>query len=255
MKNLSVLLLLVSINTFSQKKNSIDLSEIKLCELSIADLRLQDPNLEEVKVEEMDLCTDGFVKNGQFENRKGYKTKNYPGVIFQKYQTDNDLISKIHLTTDFNGYLPDGNYVDLKTLKASDVLQKYDSLNSWTSRGCSDYYAIKTNKEINFYVKIDKTKQPQYPVDQKYYSEQLVDGIDIVANCYQFLEKNKVNPLYIIDGVEVTDETIRDLKPDDVETIVVLKNKSAIDKYGEKGKNGVIEIYLKKKDKKSKKKK
>ena len=146
MKNLSVLLLLVSITTFSQNKNSIDLSEIKLCELSIADLRLQDSNLEEVKLEEMDLCTDGFVENGQFENRKGYKTNNYPGVIFQRYQTDNDLIAKMHLTTEFKGYLPDGNYVDLKTLKASDVLQKYDSLNSWTSRGCSDYYAIKTNK-------------------------------------------------------------------------------------------------------------
>ena len=255
MRNLSLLLLLVSITTFSQDKNSIDLSQIKLCELSIADLRLQDSNLEEVKLEEMDFCADGFVEDKRFENRKGYKTKNYPGVIFQKYQTENDLISKIHLTTDFKGYLPDGNYVDLKTLKASNVLQKYDSLNSWTSRGCSDYYGIKTNKKINFYIKINKSKQPQYPVDQKYYSEQLVEGIDIVANCYQFLEKNKVNPLFIVDGVEVTSEILRDVKADDVETVVVLKNKSAIEKYGEKGKDGVIEIYLKKKEKKSKKKK
>ena len=105
MKNLRLLLLLISLSTFSQDKNSIDLSEINLCELSIADLHLEDPNLQEVKLEEMDLCADGFVEDAQFENRKGYITNNYPGVIFQKYQTNNDLIAKIHLTTEFKGYL------------------------------------------------------------------------------------------------------------------------------------------------------
>ncbi len=39
---------------------------------------------------------------------------------------------------------------------------------------------------------------------------------------------------------------IKGLKPDNVESINVLKGKTAIEKYGEKGKNGVIEIYLKK---------
>lgn len=37
------------------------------------------------------------------------------------------------------------------------------------------------------------------------------------------------------------------LKPEDVEKINVIKDKNAIDKYGEKGKNGVVEVFLKKK--------
>ena len=36
------------------------------------------------------------------------------------------------------------------------------------------------------------------------------------------------------------------LIPNTVESITVLKDKSATDKYGEKGKSGVIEITLKK---------
>jgi len=39
---------------------------------------------------------------------------------------------------------------------------------------------------------------------------------------------------------------LKAIKPEDIDSINVLKDKSALDKYGEKGKNGVIEIYSKK---------
>ena len=56
---------------------------------------------------------------------------------------------------------------------------------------------------------------------------------------------NLSRPYYVVDGKHVTD--ISHIKPDDIESISVLKDKSAIDKYGENGKNGVIEITMKKK--------
>ena len=49
----------------------------------------------------------------------------------------------------------------------------------------------------------------------------------------------------MVDGKHVTD--ISHIKPEYIESISVLKDKSAIDKYGENGKNGVIEITMKKK--------
>ena len=52
-------------------------------------------------------------------------------------------------------------------------------------------------------------------------------------------------PLIIIDGKETKDK-IEDLDPDDIKSMSVLKDDSAIKKYGEKGKNGVIEITTKK---------
>lgn len=56
-----------------------------------------------------------------------------------------------------------------------------------------------------------------------------------------------MKPLVVLDGKEMTWEEFnkRDIKPDRFESINVLKDKSATDKYGDKGKNGVIIITLK----------
>jgi len=247
-KIFTILVLITTLKSYSQNVDTLKLSDFKLCELTIDILKAKDPNLKETKVEEMNLCSDGFVQDGRFENRIGYESNLYPGVVFQKYQSDGNNISKIHLTKDFKGYLPDGNYIDLRTLKAIDILKKHDSLNSWTSRGCSDYWGINDNKEIYYYVKINKDKKPQYPVDEKYYSEQPIEGIDIISDCYSYYEEKsqKTKPLIILEGKEVSEEEMHSIKPEEVEKINVLKDKNASDKYGDKGKNGVIEVFLKK---------
>lgn len=248
-KIFTILVLITTIKSYSQEVDTIKLSDFKLCELTIDFIKEKDPNLKQTKVEEMNLCSDGFVQDGRFENRIGYESKLYPGVIFQKYGSGVNTIAKIHLTKEFNGYLPDGNYIDLKFLTVKEILKKYVSLDSWTSRGCSDYWAINDNKQIYYYVKINKERKPQYPVDEKYYSEQLIEGIDIVADCYSYLQnkETKVKPLIILDGKEISEDSIKNLGPDDIESINVIKDQNAINKYGEKGKNGVIEVFLKKK--------
>jgi hypothetical protein len=52
-------------------------------------------------------------------------------------------------------------------------------------------------------------------------------------------------PLIIIDDIKVNRE-MKDINPNSIKSINVLKGKSAIKKYGEEGKNGVIEITTKK---------
>ena len=49
-----------------------------------------------------------------------------------------------------------------------------------------------------------------------------------------------------MDGKEVSEESMYSLKPEEVEKINVLKDKNATNKYGDKGKNGVIEVFIKK---------
>lgn len=51
--------------------------------------------------------------------------------------------------------------------------------------------------------------------------------------------------LYILGGKEVSAEEVSKLKPDQIASINVLKDKAATDKYGQAGANGVIEIILK----------
>jgi bla regulator protein BlaR1 len=54
--------------------------------------------------------------------------------------------------------------------------------------------------------------------------------------------------LYKVDGKEVKKDVVDTLNPDDIESVNVLKGDAAIKKYGEKAKNGVIEITTKKKN-------
>ncbi|MDW7691560.1 M56 family metallopeptidase [Flammeovirgaceae bacterium SG7u.111] len=51
-------------------------------------------------------------------------------------------------------------------------------------------------------------------------------------------------PLYILDGEEISQEELENIAPEKIAFMNVLKGNSAIDKYGEKGKNGVVEITL-----------
>jgi TonB-dependent SusC/RagA subfamily outer membrane receptor len=53
-------------------------------------------------------------------------------------------------------------------------------------------------------------------------------------------------PIYFVDGVEATSTILNEFSPDSIESISVLKDKSATALYGEKGKNGVILITTKK---------
>ena len=51
----------------------------------------------------------------------------------------------------------------------------------------------------------------------------------------------------VIDGV-ITSQKVEDIDPKTIESIKVLKGDMAIQKYGARGKDGVLEITLKKKD-------
>lgn len=55
-------------------------------------------------------------------------------------------------------------------------------------------------------------------------------------------------PLYFVDGTKTKESVVNEINPDAIESINVLKGEKAIEKYGEEGKNGAIEIKMKKKE-------
>lgn len=52
-------------------------------------------------------------------------------------------------------------------------------------------------------------------------------------------------PLYILDGKEITPEKFARIDPSGIESIEVLKDQTAVEGYGDKGRNGVLIITLK----------
>lgn len=59
--------------------------------------------------------------------------------------------------------------------------------------------------------------------------------------------KNDKGILYVVDGKEISAEEFKKIPPPDIHSVDVWKGKQAEEKYGEKGKNGVVEITLKRK--------
>ena len=53
-------------------------------------------------------------------------------------------------------------------------------------------------------------------------------------------------PLFVVDDKIIGNDDITKIKPNDIESITVLKDESATKLYGEKGKNGVVIIKMKK---------
>ena len=53
-------------------------------------------------------------------------------------------------------------------------------------------------------------------------------------------------PLYIVDGIEVNKSEIKTLKTENIKEVSVLKDASATAINGDKGKNGVVLITMKK---------
>ncbi len=84
----------------------------------------------------------------------------------------------------------------------------------------------------DFTVKTDNDKIIRY----------IITKID--DNIYISSENDK--PYYFINGKEISIEAVKNLDPNTIEKIEVIKGKSATKKYGKKVKNGIVFITLKK---------
>jgi len=71
--------------------------------------------------------------------------------------------------------------------------------------------------------------------------------ISVRTNEFNQYGNSKATPLFVLDGVIIDKAKMDAIKPDNIESISVLKDKSATALYGEKGKDGVILITSKKK--------
>jgi len=223
-----------------------------LCQATLSGLKQSYTDLKEVNVEEMDLAKGCFGQDSRYVAGKGYASDKQPGMIFQKDQ-DTDYISKIRLTKQFKGNLPDGKYIDLSTLKLKDLLKLYPALkDKWGSRGCSNYWNF-SNDTLSFYVKIDTNKKPQFPINETYYMDKPIEGVDLVFSCFRIkhttqtivAESLKTEPIFFMDSVRVSQDDLSQYNPSDIALITVIKNISTIQKIFPGTKNGLIYIETK----------
>lgn len=131
----------------------------------------------------------------------------------------------------------DGSIKDLKILRSVDkdmdaeALRLIKSMPKWKpGRQKGQPVAVKYTTLVKFRLDDDKLEKTSSA------DGITVEGIDA---------GNGKEPLYIVDGKEVTPSVMSALNPDKIDRVAVLKDKSATELYGEKGKNGVLLITLK----------
>lgn len=258
-----IAILILSFNFSGQsqtdKKTSIDSSLVKrisisgfcLCQTTLSDLQKLADDFKEVKFEEMDLPKKCYSQDSRFISGVGYFSGQYPGLIFQK-EKESDCIGKIRLTKDFKGKLPNDKWINLTDLKLSDVFQIYPEFkNKWQSRDCTDYWKF-SNDTISFYVKIDYSIKPQFPINEAYYLDKPVEAIDLLMSCDRIFNQSKkvfqepsTEPLYFLDNIKVKKGVLEWLNPNNIAMVEVFKDTTAIKMVGNEGKNGVIYITTK----------
>lgn len=175
--------------------------------------------------------------------------------------------------------------VDGKTISKEEV-DKLDntlieSVNVWKDKSATDKYGDKGKNgvvEITM-KKADKAIAPPanalYVVDEKIISKEIADKLDpnsiesvsvwkdkyatdkygdkakngvvvITTKKHVSVTKLTTDMLYILDGEVISKEKFEKIDHKKIESMNVLKDKPATDKYGDKGKNGVVEVILKK---------
>ncbi|HEY4325443.1 MAG TPA: hypothetical protein VGN20_15715 [Mucilaginibacter sp.] len=202
-----------------------------LCQTTLSSLKQSDADIKEIDVEEMDLAKGCFGEDSRFIEGKGYYSDRQKGVIFQR-DRDSDLISKIRLTKQFKGNLPDGSFIDLNNFMLRDLFKLYPQFkDKWQSRGCSDYWRF-SNDTISFYVKIDKTQLPQFPINESFYLDKPIAAIDLIVSCravhyydegYQNAQLY-TNPVFFVDSVKVTRSELSDMDTKDIAIVSVIKD-------------------------------
>lgn len=124
----------------------------------------------------------------------------------------------------------DGSISDIKLVRGvhedldNEAIRVIKAMPNWTP-GKVDGKAVKVQYTLPISFKLDDDKSDKSSLEKKENSDYLV----------------------VVDGVQKESGfNINQIKPEDIESISVLKDEAATKKYGDKGKKGVIEITTKK---------
>ena len=162
-----------------------------------------------------------------------------------------------HTTSDENSYVfisENGDQTKVKVVNGEKVIEEIHgphSENVWVSES-GDSTKLKRIEIIE----IDEENGGEKQVFIKKMGDGEDDDVEVIINGSGdvhkghdkmiFISDDGEKPLMIVDGKEVEGGSLEDIDSDRIETVNVYKGDKAIEKYGEKAKNGVVIINTKK---------
>ena len=257
--------------TFAIEAMGNEISASKPSEISDNVLVIIDGK-ESTKAEMEEINPDKIASIDVLKNKASiekYGEKGQDGVILIKLKTDNQSTAfqtvKVQTNSPFKFGNTDGtgnqplividgvvdksqniNNIPPETIESISVLKNESATKIYGEKGKDGVILITTKKEVAATTG-GKTSEPiviGYRNDPKINLSNTFNSKIEFRDTKTFGAAN--NPLIVIDGIVSPDTKMDDIDPQTIHSVNVLKGESATAKYGEKGKNGVIEIAIKK---------
>lgn len=134
--------------------------------------------------------------------------------------------------------------------EVGDLLEEVDALLEEKEEGVVSGFWISDKKEVSDTKTIKDpktTKDPKASKNQKEQKDGYETKIVVKRKANSWTADGKNQPLYVVNGKTLEKGAdIKDIDPDRIKSINVIKGQAAKEKYGDKGVNGVIEITTKK---------
>lgn len=154
----------------------------------------------------------------------------------KKQKTTVHLSTKPHIQVSYSN--PEEIYLNGKKVTKNELRTNIASRNIGEDIYVSEAKEVKGLNTLSF-VNSDKKNISTTVINE--------NGVFVTGNPVAYINTDsKQKTLYIVDGKEVSSEEINKTHPNSIESITVLKDKKAIEKYGAKAKNGVLLITTKK---------
>ena len=169
--------------------------------------------------------TEIIIKEGDEEKEVIINGKRLTEEEMEEIDLDN--VASIFVTKDEED--KDVNYVTIK--KVGEEKHK-------------NVVMIRTDDEKKIHVKRDKNVVVTEDSVSDEENEVIIGDED--SRFFYIKDDGKRKPLYYIDGKKSGSKDFKNMSPDEIESISVLKGDTAVEKYGKKAKNGVIEVTTKK---------
>ena len=143
---------------------------------------------------------------------------------------------------------------EISTIKVSDITSILDAKevnNSLLTADTTQKVEVKTSTTIFKEVEESSPSTPRYTkikvkkdtTNLKEYQISITKAINVATDSSLFTQAISAAPsLFIVNGHEISADSVKMINPNKIETITILKDKYASILYGDKGKDGVVSI-------------
>ncbi len=143
---------------------------------------------------------------------------------------------------------------EISTIKVNDITSILDAKevnNSLLTADTTQKVEVKTSTTIFKEVEESSSSTPRYTkikvkkdtTNLKEYQISITKAINVATDSSLFTQAISAAPsLFIVNGHEISADSVKMINPNKIETITILKDKYASILYGDKGKDGVVSI-------------